>query len=516
MTKDTPRANTTSQSKETPRIEAKEDADGVGRVDMCLMETSVKKKNLGSTSGTTETLPNQQQQQRQQQQQITRTPSAAKRELTPVLCATLNALSAQPVDVSHVRGPSIQISRTGEKEVEVTAEFAFRAQFETREGAETALRKAIEREDSEEGYTLHAVDPSRSFPEANGIETVEGKDKEERKTEDESALQARSRLWEIHVKDVAVKKRLSVGGFAEVFLAQYHGTAVAIKRFFADQDEYAKEQFQTEVALLARLRHPNLILFMGYTVHPYLSIMSEYMGRGSLFDVLRRQKGKPLDIDKQRVVALSVARGMAYLHSRSSPILHMDLKSPNILVDERWRVKITDFGLSRVRKRTYITSAGGEGTPEWMAPEVLRNEPFDEKADVYSYGVVLWETCTGLLPWEDLRPMQVVGAVGFQGRQLPLPKEGDPLLLHLHEICCNPLSSCRPTFKEVLEMLEEGFSKYAIRTKVVSETPQHEASHPVIVQELNRPFEILDITDQKQNDVTDGSEIPKIETMQSK
>ena len=469
-----------------------------------------KDKNSMSTDeapSSSESTPRPEQKQHMQQQ-IARTPSAAKRELAPVLCATLNALSSQPVDVSHVRGPSIQIIRTGEKEVEVTAEFAFRAHFDTREGADTALRKAVEKEGGEDGHTLNAVDPSGSFREANG------KEKGVCQSEEEYALQARARLWEIHVKDVTVKKRLSVGGFAEVFLAQYHGTAVAIKRFFADEDEYAKEQFQTEVALLARLRHPNLILFMGYTIHPYLSIMSEFMGRGSLFDVLRRQRGKPLDIDKQRVVALSVARGMAYLHSRAPPILHMDLKSPNILVDERWRVKITDFGLSRVRKRTYVTSGGGEGTPEWMAPEVLRNEPFDEKADVYSFGVVLWETCTGLLPWEELRPMQVVGAVGFQGRQLPVPEEGDPILLHLHEICCSPLSRCRPTFKEVLEMLEQGFSKYAIKVQAMPEASEQGSKQLAVAQELTRPFEILDITEQRQSGASAGRESPKIETMQ--
>lgn len=76
-----------------------------------------------------------------------------------------------------------------------------------------------------------------------------------------------------------------------------------------------------------------------------------------------------LDAKLQRLVAISVARGMAYLHSRSPPILHLDLKSPNILLDERWRVKITDFGLSRARQNTFISAAQG-GTPEWMAPEV--------------------------------------------------------------------------------------------------------------------------------------------------
>lgn len=86
---------------------------------------------------------------------------------------------------------------------------------------------------------------------------------------------------------------------------------------------------------------------------------------------------------------------------------HQDLKSPNILVDERWRVKITDFGLSRVRMESVVTASGQGGTPEWMAPEVLRCEQVTEAADVYSYGVVLWELLTGQPPWENYNPMQV-------------------------------------------------------------------------------------------------------------
>lgn len=78
-----------------------------------------------------------------------------------------------------------------------------------------------------------------------------------------------------------------------------------------------------EVALLASLRHPNLILFMGYATQPHLAIVSEFMHRGSLFKVLRKGGDKPLDLRLQRSVAISVARGMAYLHSRSPPLLHL-------------------------------------------------------------------------------------------------------------------------------------------------------------------------------------------------
>lgn len=129
-----------------------------------------------------------------------------------------------------------------------------------------------------------------------------------------------------------------------------------------------------------------------------------------------------------------------------------DLKSPNILVDNNWRVKITDFGLSQMRFRTLVSHAGvGAGSPHWMAPEMLRCENLDEKADVYSYGVVLWEILTGRMPWEDLNPMQVVGAVGFRGRTLPVPEAGDPVLLELFKTCCQHDPINRPSFTNILE-----------------------------------------------------------------
>ena len=102
------------------------------------------------------------------------------------------------------------------------------------------------------------------------------------------------------------------------------GTAVAVKRLLM-LDGSTMERFISEVRILARLRHPNLILFMGYCTKPDLCIVSEYMNRGSLYSLLRQneREQRQLDPKLQRVVAVSVARGMSYLHSRRPPILHL-------------------------------------------------------------------------------------------------------------------------------------------------------------------------------------------------
>lgn len=135
-----------------------------------------------------------------------------------------------------------------------------------------------------------------------------------------------------------------------------------------------------------------------------------------------------------------------------------DLKSPNILIDDKWRVKVADFGLSRVMHSTYMSAGAGAGTPEWMAPEVLRSEKHDEKADVYSYGVVLWECLTGQVPWENMHPMQVVGAVGFQGKTLELPEKGDKFLIGLCKRCMSSKPYDRPTFHQVVQELEQNYA----------------------------------------------------------
>ncbi|KAI3907260.1 hypothetical protein MKW92_005145 [Papaver armeniacum] len=163
------------------------------------------------------------------------------------------------------------------------------------------------------------------------------------------------------------------------------------------------------------------------------------------------------------------ARGMSYLHHCNPPIIHCDLKSSNLLVDKNWTVKVGDFGLSRIKHATYLSMMCGNGTPQWMAPEVIRNDPTDEKSDVYSFGVVLWELATSKIPWDTLDSFQVIGVVGFMDQRLEIPKDTDPNWTSLIESCWQSEPKCRPTFNELLEKLKTLQKRWSVR-KPISKT----------------------------------------------
>uniref|UniRef100_A0A2P2KC80 non-specific serine/threonine protein kinase n=1 Tax=Rhizophora mucronata TaxID=61149 RepID=A0A2P2KC80_RHIMU len=146
---------------------------------------------------------------------------------------------------------------------------------------------------------------------------------------------------EIPWEDLVIGERIGLGSYGEVYNADWNGTEVAVKKFL-DQDfsGAALAEFKREVRIMRRLRHPNVVLFMGaVTRPPNLSIISEFLPRGSLYRIIHRPN---CQIDEKRRIkmALDVARGMNCLHTSMPTIVHRDLKSPNLLVDTNWNVKV--------------------------------------------------------------------------------------------------------------------------------------------------------------------------------
>ncbi|KAF0911546.1 hypothetical protein E2562_011176 [Oryza meyeriana var. granulata] len=256
--------------------------------------------------------------------------------------------------------------------------------------------------------------------------------------------------------ELVLKEKIGAGSFGTVHRADWNGSDVAVK-ILMEQDFHPDRfrEFMREVAIMKSLRHPNIVLFMGaVTEPPNLSIVTEYLSRGSLYKLLHRSGAKEVLDERRRLnMAFDVAKGMNYLHKRSPPIVHRDLKSPNLLVDKKYTVKVCDFGLSRLKANTFLSSKSLAGTPEWMAPEVLRDELSNEKSDVYSFGVILWELMTMQQPWCNLNPAQVVAAVGFKGRRLDIPKDLNPQVAALIESCWANEPWRRPSFANIMESL---------------------------------------------------------------
>ncbi|KAI3958269.1 hypothetical protein MKW92_002001 [Papaver armeniacum] len=256
--------------------------------------------------------------------------------------------------------------------------------------------------------------------------------------------------WNIDFSELTVGIRVGIGFFGEVFRGIWNGTDVAIK-IFLEQDLTTEnmEDFCNEISILSRLRHPNVILFLGACMNPtHLSFVTEYMEMGSLYYLIHMSgQKKKLSWRKRLKMMCDITRGLMCIHRMK--IVHRDLKSANCLVNKHWTVKICDFGLSRVMTEVPMRDSASAGTPEWMAPELIRNEPFTEKCDVFSLGVIIWELCTLNRPWEGIPSMQVVYAVANEGSRLEIP-EG-PLSKLIADCWAEP--DDRPNCEEILSRL---------------------------------------------------------------
>ncbi|KAL4290551.1 hypothetical protein GQ457_14G002340 [Hibiscus cannabinus] len=256
--------------------------------------------------------------------------------------------------------------------------------------------------------------------------------------------------WNIDFSELTVGTRVGIGFFGEVFRGVWNGTDVAIKMFL-EQDLTAEsmEDFCNEISILSSLRHPNVILFLGAcTKPPQLSLVTEYMELGSLYFLIHSSGQKKRLSWRRRLKMLrDICRGLMGIHRMK--VVHRDLKSSNCLVNKNWTVKICDFGLSRIMSSRPMSDSASAGTPEWIAPELIRNEPFTEKCDVFSLGVIMWELCTLSKPWEGVPPERVVYAVANEGSRLEVP-EG-PLGRLISDCWAEPEE--RPSCEEILTRL---------------------------------------------------------------
>lgn len=268
-------------------------------------------------------------------------------------------------------------------------------------------------------------------------------------------------------------------GIAVVYSGKWRGANVAVKMkaLLIDSTEHLAEfqdacnlEIQEEAEVMKGLCHPNIVLFMEAGFYKgSICIISEYCARGSLRDVLMRSNVKHLSWPTKLRLALGICHGIQYLHNAHPPMIHRDLKSPNVLVDDSWHAKIADFGtlrfseivssvqnMSGVKKDNAMDMTGLVGTTRWMAPEVIRGEKsYSSKVDIYSLALILWELIEGKLPFESTRWNHEIEDFVLQGMRPLIKEELCPMRWKLLIVTCwqsDPAK--RPTIQQVINNLQ--------------------------------------------------------------
>ncbi|KAM9367748.1 dual specificity testis-specific protein kinase 1 [Phaethornis superciliosus] len=252
-------------------------------------------------------------------------------------------------------------------------------------------------------------------------------------------------------------EKIGAGFFSEVFKVRHRqsGQIMVLKMNKLTSN---RANMLREVQLMNRLSHPNILRFMGVCVHQgQLHALTEYINGGNLEQLL--DSPVPLSWSMRVKLALDIARGLRYLHSKG--IFHRDLTSKNCLVRceaNGYTAVVGDFGLAE-KIPTYSEGCEKEplavvGSPYWMAPEVLRGEIYNEKADVFAYGIILCETIARVPADPDYLPRTEDFGLDITTFRTMVGIDCPAAFLQLTFHCCSMEPTSRPSFLEITQCLE--------------------------------------------------------------
>ncbi|PSS05828.1 Receptor-like protein kinase [Actinidia chinensis var. chinensis] len=267
---------------------------------------------------------------------------------------------------------------------------------------------------------------------------------------------------------------LGEGGYGVVYKGRLiNGTEVAVKKLLNNMGQ-AEKEFRVEVEAIGHVRHKNLVRLLGYCIEGvHRMLVYEYVNNGNLEQWLHgamRQHGA-LNWEARMKVLLGTAKALAYLHEAIEPkVVHRDIKSSNILIDNEFNSKVSDFGLAKLLDsgESHITTRV-MGTFGYVAPEYANTGMLNEKSDIYSFGVLLLESVTGRDPVDYGRPANEVNLVEWlklmvgnrRAEEVVDPNlEVKPATRSLKRAllvairCVDPDSEKRPKMSQVVQMLE--------------------------------------------------------------
>lgn len=286
----------------------------------------------------------------------------------------------------------------------------------------------------------------------------------------------------IEFKDIELGDIIGEGGYATVYKGVWHGNQVAVKQvklvnIVNNESDNVFAEFRREVQLMAGLQNENLVVLKAICMEPFCMVL-EFMDKGSLYEFTHSPDYASITWPSRVHLALDIARGMRFLHGMMPPIVHRDLKSPNILLtinpeDGRLRAKVADFGLSRsLDFSRELDGAMLEGNnPVWLAPEILLQQNYNEKVDVYSFGLILFEMLSGEDYFGNVTFMSDIENMVVAGERPPIktladdPFEVQSAYVDLLKTCWDPSPTERPTFAEICGVLTSLLKKIGVEVE---------------------------------------------------
>ncbi|KAJ7961097.1 Protein kinase superfamily protein [Quillaja saponaria] len=257
--------------------------------------------------------------------------------------------------------------------------------------------------------------------------------------------------------------KIGEGAHGKVYEGRYGDRIVAIKvlnRGSTSEERVSLEnRFAREVNMMSRVKHENLVKFIGACKDPLMVIVTELLPGMSLRKYLVSIRPKLLDLRLAINFSLDIAHALDCLHANG--IIHRDLKPDNLLLTANQKsVKLADFGLAREESVTEMMTAE-TGTYRWMAPELYstvtlrqgEKKHYNNKVDVYSFGIVLWELLTNRMPFEGMSNLQAAYAAAFKQERPSLPEDISPDLAFIIQSCWVEDPNMRPSFSQIIRML---------------------------------------------------------------
>ena len=261
-------------------------------------------------------------------------------------------------------------------------------------------------------------------------------------------------------KVLSYHEKLGEGAFSEVWRVTWRSTeggpgvnAAAKKIRFDTVQEKSDfwDDLKREIDALKRLEHENIVRYYDtLLVEPHVIIITEFVAQGSLFNYLKKRESIPQELVKKW--ALHLSRGIQFI--QQSNIVHRDIKSSNCVISANDVLKICDFGLAKDLTKTKSTDSE-KGTVKWLAPEVFTEGKLSPKADIYAFGIVLWELNSCEEPYRGMRPETVMFQVGEHGIRPEIPESCIGDMRDLIVKCWDVDRDSRPDIDSVIAQLEE-------------------------------------------------------------